>query len=200
MAADISATMVKELRDKTSAGIMDCKKALKESNGDIEKAVDYLRKKGLATAQKRSGRDASAGIIHSYIHMGGKIGVLVEVNCETDFVAKNEDFQEFVKGVAMHIAALNPIGLTKEDVPLDVVEKEKKIFEEKAKLQGKPENIIEKIVSGQVEKFYKDSCLMSQNYVKNPDVTITDLLNELVAKIGESIQIRRFVRYEIGEK
>ncbi len=200
MAADISATMVKELRDKTSAGIMDCKKALKESNGDIEKAIDYLRKKGLATAQKRSGRDASAGIVQSYIHMGGKIGVLVEVNCETDFVAKNEDFQEFVKGVAMHIAALNPIGLKKEDVPLDVVEKEKKIFEEKAKLQGKPENIIEKIVSGQVEKFYKDSCLMSQNYVKNPDVTITDLLNELVAKIGESIQIRRFVRYEIGEK
>ena len=197
---DISAAMVKELRDKTSSGIMDCKQALKESGGDIEKAVDFLRKKGLATAQKRAGRDTSSGIVYSYIHMGGKIGVLVEVNCETDFVAKNEEFEEFAKNIAMHIAASNPLGLQKEDISAEQVERERTISRERAIEQGKPEQILDKIVDGQIEKFYKDSCLLSQNYIKNPKITILDLLNELIAKIGESIRIKRFVRYEIGEK
>lgn len=195
---EISAALVKELRDKTGSGIMDCKQALKENNGDIEKALDFLRKKGLATAQKRSGRDAKEGVVQSYIHMGGKIGVMVEVNCETDFVAKNEDFQEFAKNVAMHIAAAAPMGLGPEEIPESVIAREREIYRERAIEQGKPANIIDKIVDGQVEKFYKDSCLMSQPYIKDPKLTITDLLTETIAKIGENIKIRRFARFQLG--
>ncbi len=197
--AEISATMVKELREKTGSGIMDCKNALKENDGDVEKALDFLRKKGLATAEKRSGRDAKEGVVQSYIHMGGKIGVLVEINCETDFVAKNDDFQEFSKNVAMHIAAAAPMGLGPEEIPADVIEKERVIYKERALEQGKPENIVDKIVDGQIEKFYKDSCLMSQAYVKDPKVTISDLVTETIAKMGEKIVISRFTRFQIGE-
>jgi elongation factor Ts len=195
---EISATLVKELRDKTGSGIMDCKQALKENNGDIEKALDFLRKKGLATAQKRSGRDAKEGVVQSYIHMGGKIGVLVEVNCETDFVAKNDDFLEFAKNVAMHIAAAAPMGLGPEEIPESVVAREREIYRERALEQGKPANIVDKIVDGQIEKFYKDSCLLSQPYIKDPKVTINDLLTETIAKIGENIKIRRFARFQLG--
>lgn len=195
---EISAALVKELRDKTGSGIMDCKQALKENAGDIEKALDFLRKKGLATAQKRSGRDAKEGVVQSYIHMGGKIGVMVEVNCETDFVAKNDDFQEFAKNVAMHIAAAAPMGLGPEEIPESVIAREREIYRERAIEQGKPANIIDKIVDGQVEKFYKDSCLMSQPYIKDPKLTITDLLTETIAKIGENIKIRRFARFQLG--
>ncbi len=197
--AEISAAMVKELREKTGSGIMDCKKALKESDGDVAQALDFLRKKGLAAAAKRSARATSEGTVMSYIHMGGKIGVMVEVNCETDFVAKNEDFQAFAKDVAMHIAAVNPAGLAPEDIPEEVVAKEREIYRERALEQGKPENIVDKIVEGQVQKFYKDSCLMSQAYVKNPQITIEDYTKEVIGKMGENIRVRRFVRYQLGE-
>ncbi|MCG8471220.1 MAG: translation elongation factor Ts [Desulfobacterales bacterium] len=197
--AEISAAMVKELREKTGSGIMDCKKALKESDGDVEKALEFLRKKGLAAAAKRSARATSEGTIMSYIHMGGKIGVMVEVNCETDFVAKNEDFQAFAKDVAMHIAAVNPAGLAPEDIPEEVVAKEREIYRERALEQGKPENIVDKIVDGQVQKFYKDACLLSQAYVKNPQITVEDYLKEVIGKMGENIRISRFVRYQLGE-
>ena len=197
--AKISAGMVKELREKTGAGMMDCKKALSEVNGDMEKAVEFLRKKGLATAQKRAGRALNEGIIQSYIHMTGKLGVLVEVNCETDFVAKNEDFQEFAKNIAMHIAASNPLGITPEDVPEDLIEKEKEIYRAQALEMGKPENVIDKIVEGKLKKFYEESCLLNQPYVRDTNISVADLLNELIAKIGENISIKRFVRYQIGE-
>jgi elongation factor Ts len=197
--AEISAEMVKELRQKTGSGIMDCKKALAECGGDLEKALDFLRKKGLATAQKRSGRETSEGIIESYIHMGGKIGVMVEVNCESDFVAKNEDFKDFARNIAMHIAAMNPVGVSPEDIPEDVVERERSIFREQALEMGKPEKMLEKIVEGKVNKFYKEASLMNQPYVKDPKLTVTDILNELIAKIGESIKIKRFVRFQLGE-
>lgn len=196
--SEISAAMVKELRDKTGSGIMDCKQALKENDGDVEKALDFLRKKGLATAQKRSGRDAKEGIIQSYIHMGGKIGVMVEVNCETDFVAKNEDFLEFAKNVAMHIAAAAPMGLEPSEIPEDVIAREREVYRDRALEQGKPANIVDKIVDGQIEKFYKDSCLMSQAYIRDPKLTIADILNETIAKIGENIKIRRFARFQLG--
>ncbi len=197
--ADISAEMVKELRQKTGSGIMDCKKALAECGGNLEKALDFLRKKGLATAQKRSGRETSEGIIESYIHMGGKIGVMVEVNCESDFVAKNEDFKDFARNVAMHIAAMNPVGINPEDVPAEVVERERQIFREQALEMGKPEKMLEKIVEGKVNKFYKEASLMSQPYVKDPKLTVADILNEVIAKIGENIKIKRFVRFQLGE-
>ncbi|MBW2486495.1 MAG: translation elongation factor Ts [Deltaproteobacteria bacterium] len=197
--AKISAGMVKELREKTGAGMMDCKKALSEVNGDMDKAVEFLRKKGLATAQKRAGRALNEGIIQSYIHMTGKLGVLVEVNCETDFVAKNEDFQEFAKNIAMHIAASNPLGITPEDVPEDLIEKEKEIYRAQALEMGKPENVIDKIVEGKLKKFYEESCLLNQPYVRDTDISVADLLAELIAKIGENISIKRFVRYQIGE-
>lgn len=197
--AEISAAMVKELREKTGSGIMDCKKALKESDGDVAQALDFLRKKGLAAAAKRSARATSEGTVMSYIHMGGKIGVMVEINCETDFVAKNDDFQAFAKDVAMHIAAVNPAGLAPEDIPEEVVAKEREIYRERALEQGKPENIVDKIVEGQVQKFYKDSCLMSQAYVKNPQITIEDYTKEVIGKMGENIRVRRFVRYQLGE-
>ncbi len=197
--ATISAKMVKELREKTSAGMMDCKQALKETDGDMEKAVDVLRKKGLATAQKRSGRAMSEGVVQTYIHMGGKLGVMVEVGCETDFVAKNEDFIAFAKDIAMHVAASNPLGITEEDVPAEMVAKEMEIYKAQALEMGKPENIVEKIAEGKMAKFYKDNCLLNQPFVKNPDVAVKDLLNELIAKIGENISVKRFARFQVGE-
>lgn len=197
--ANINAAMVKQLREKTGAGMMDCKNALSEVEGDVEKAIELLRKKGLATAQKRAGRALSEGMIQSYIHMTGKLGVLVEVNCETDFVAKNEDFQEFAKNIAMHIAATNPLGITPEDISQEIVEKEKEIYRAQALDMGKPENVIDKIVEGKLNKFYEESCLMNQPYVRDTDISIADLLNQMIAKIGENISIKRFVRYQIGE-
>ncbi|MCU0557066.1 MAG: translation elongation factor Ts [Desulfobacterales bacterium] len=197
--AAITAQLVKELREKTGVGMMDCKKALAESGGDMEKAVEFLRKKGLATAQKRAGRATSEGIVQSYIHMGGKIGVLVEVNCESDFVAKNEDFQGFAKNIAMHIAATNPVGIAPEDVPADVVAKEMEIYRGQAQEMGKPEKMLDKIAEGKMAKFFKDNCLLNQPYVRDPNLTIADLLNETIAKIGENISIRRFARFQIGD-
>ena len=196
---EVTAAMVKELREATGSGIMDCKKVLAEAEGDVQKAIELLRKKGLARAAKRAGRSTSEGIIYSYIHAGAKLGVLLEVNCESDFVAKTEDFEEFAKNVAMHIAATNPAGLSPEDVDPAVVEKEREIYKAQMLEEGKPENIIDKIVDGKVEKFYKDVCLMSQQYVKDPQKTIADVLKETIGKIGENIQIRRFARFQIGE-
>lgn len=195
----ITAAQVNELRKATGAGLMDCKKALAETGGDHEKAIDYLRKKGLAAASKKAGRVASEGAVGSYIHAGGKIGVLVEVNCETDFVARNENFQAFVKDIAMHIAAAAPQYVRREEVTADVVEREKDIYRAKARETGKPENIIEKIIEGQVNKFYADICLLEQQYVKDSDKTVQQFLNETIASIGENISIRRFVRYALGE-
>jgi elongation factor Ts len=191
--------MVKQLREKSGAGMMDCKKALTETGGDMEKAVDFLRKKGLATAAKRAGRATTEGVVMPYVHTGGKLGVMVEVNCETDFVAKSDDFQAFAKNVAMHIAAINPLGISPEDIPAELIDREKAIYIAQARETGKPDNVIEKIIEGKMAKFIKESCLMNQPYVKNPDITIADLLNELIAKIGENISIKRFVRYQIGE-
>ncbi len=196
-----TAKNVMELREMTGAGMMDCKKALTECNGDMEKAKDYLREKGLAAAAKKAGRIAAEGIVDSYIHMGGKIGVLVEVNCETDFVAKTDDFKNFVHNVAMQISAAKPTYIAKEEVPQDEIEKEKDILRAQAKGEPKPkpDAIIEKMVTGRIDKYYKEVCLLEQPYVKDQDVTINQLLNETVAKIGEKISIRRFVRYEMGE-
>lgn len=197
--AEISAAMVKELRQATGSGIMDCKKVLTEAQGDMEKAIDLLRKKGLAKAAKRAGRSTSEGIIYSYIHTGSRLGVLLEVNCESDFVAKTQDFETFAKNIAMHIAASNPVGLNPEDVDQAIVEKEREIYRAQMLKEGKPENIIDRIVDGKVEKFYKDVCLMSQPYVKDPQKTVTDVLKETIGKIGENIQIKRFARFQIGE-
>jgi elongation factor Ts len=195
----ISATLVKQLREKTGAGMMDCKQALVECDADMDKAVDFLRKKGLATAQKRAGRAMTEGTVQSYIHMGGKLGGMVEVNCETDFVAKNEDFLNFAKNIAMHIAATNPLGIRPEDVPEAVVNREKEIYQAQALEMGKPENVVPKIVEGKMNKFFKDNCLLNQPYVRDPELSVEDLLNELIAKIGENISIRRFARYQTGE-
>lgn len=196
----ITAKMVKELRDKTNAGMMDCKQALAETDGDMDKAIDFLRQKGLATARKRAGRATSEGVVHSYIHGNGKIGVMVEVNCETDFVAKNDQFLEFVHNVAMHVAASAPVCLDIDSVPADLLEREKEIFKAQALESGKPEKIIDKIIEGRIKKFYTEICLLEQPYVKDPDITIKDLLNETVAKIGENVNIRRFVRFQLGEE
>lgn len=198
--ATISAATVKELREKTGAGIMDCKEALSECNGDISKAVDFLRKKGLATAAKRASRATTEGIVESYIHMDSKLGVLVEINCETDFVAKNDDFKEFAKNIAMHITATNPVGIRQEDVPKETIDKEKEIYRAQVLEMGKPEKIVDKIVEGKLKKYFKDNCLMNQAYVRDPNITIEDLLNEMVAKIGENITIKRFARFKIGEE
>ena len=195
----ISAKMVMQLREKTGAGIMDCKGALSECNGDMDKAVDFLRKKGLATAAKRAGRAMTEGIVASYIHMDNKLGVLVEVNCETDFVAKNDDFKEFAKNIAMHIAATNPVGIRPEDVSEEIIAKEKEIYRGQVLEMGKPEKIADKIVEGKLQKYFKENCLIDQAYVRNPDMTVADLLNEMIAKIGENILIKRFVRFKIGE-
>mgnify|MGYP001348452892 CR=1 FL=1 len=196
---EITAALVKELREKTNAGMMDCKKALQDTGGDMEKAIDLLRQKGLAKALKRAGKEASEGMIHAYIHLGGRIGVLLEVNCETDFAAGSDDFVEFVKNVALHIAASNPLGINPEDIPQEVVEREKAIYMAQAQESGKPANILEKMVEGKMRKYFEESTLLQQKYVKDPDKTIQDYLNELVAKIGEKIIIRRFARYQLGE-
>ncbi|MBT8491005.1 MAG: translation elongation factor Ts [Deltaproteobacteria bacterium] len=196
--ATISAATVKQLREKTGAGIMDCKEALSECNGDISNAVDFLRKKGLATAAKRAGRATSEGIIESYIHMDSKLGVLVEINCETDFVAKNDDFKEFAKNIAMHITATNPVSIRPEDVPKETIDKEKEIYRAQVLDMGKPEQIADKIVDGKMKKYFKENCLMNQSYVRDPNITIDDLLNEMVGKIGENITIKRFARFKIG--
>lgn len=196
----ITTEMVKALREKTGCGMMDCKSALKEAKGDTEKAVDILRKKGLAAAARRAGRVTTEGIIDSYIHVGGKIGVLVEVNCESDFVARNIEFQAFTKDIAMQIAAQNPQYISREDVPDGIVEHEKDILRSQTTGEGKPEKVIDKIVEGRLEKFYSEVCLLDQPFIKDPKKTIKDLLAELTAKIGENIIIRRFVRYQLGEK
>lgn len=195
----ITAGQVKELREKTGSGIMDCKKALKETGGDVSAAIDYLREKGLASAKKKAGRIAAEGIVGSYIHSGAGIGVLVEVNCETDFVAKTDDFAVLVKDVAMHIAAMNPPCVRREDVDAQTLESEKNIFRTQALESGKPENIVEKIVEGKIEKYYKENCLMEQAFVKDPDKTIEGLVTEAIAALGENISIRRFTVYKVGE-
>jgi elongation factor Ts len=196
---DISADAVKKLREKTGVGLMDCKEALKQSNGDMEKAMDFLREKGLAKLQKRMGKVASEGSIVSYIHTGGKIGAMVEVNCETDFVANTKEFQEFAKDIAMQITASNPLYAKREDVPQDLVEKEKEIYKKQALESGKPEKILDKIADGKLEKFYQEICLVEQSYIKNPDITVKELVEELIVKMGEKILINRFVRFQLGE-
>lgn len=195
----IEASAVKELRERTGAGMMDCKKALTESNGDMEKAIEILREKGLAAAAKKAGRIASEGIVESYIHGGGRIGVLIEVNSETDFVAKNEEFRQFVKDMAMQVAAANPLYVKREEVDPSVIEKEKEIYRVQALNEGKPEKIVEKMVEGRVEKYYKEICLLEQPFIKDTDKTVQEVLNGMIAKIGENLSIRRFVRFEKGE-
>jgi elongation factor Ts len=195
----ITSDVVKKLRDKTGVGMMDCKKALEETNGDFEKAVEALRKKGIDVANKRSGRQASQGTVAAYIHMGGKIGVLVEVNCESDFVAKSDNFNNFVKDVSMQIAAANPEWVTRDEVPQEVLDKEKEILKEQALKTGKPEKVLDKIVEGKLIKFYSERCLIDQPFVKDQDRTIKQLLEELMAKTGEKCLVRRFVRYQVGE-
>lgn len=197
--AEITAALVKELRERTGAGMMDCKKALSATDGDLEKAIDFLREKGLAAAAKKAGRVAAEGLVEAYIHGGGRIGVLVEVNCETDFVAKTDAFKELVKDIAMHIAATKPSYLKREEVPTAELEHEQAVLAEQARNEGKPEKIIEKMVAGRIEKYYKEVCLMEQPFVKDPDKTISDLITESIAKIGENISIRRFTRYQLGE-
>ena len=197
--AEITAALVKELRERTGAGMMDCKKALSATDGDLEKAIDFLREEGLAAAAKKAGRVAAEGLVEAYIHGGGRIGVLVEVNCETDFVAKTDAFKELVKDIAMHIAATNPSYLKREEVPTAELEHEQAVLAEQARNEGKPEKIIEKMVAGRIEKYYKEVCLMEQPFVKDPDKTISDLITESIAKIGENISIRRFTRYQLGE-
>ena len=195
---EITAKMVKELRESTGAGMMDCKKALGECDGDMDKAVDYLRKKGIASASKKEGRATSQGIVGSYIHMGGKVGVLVEVACETDFVARTDNFQDFVHNVAMHIAAASPLAVTREEVDSSLIEKEKEIYRAQMEEQGKPAEMIEKIVGGKVDKYYSEIVLMEQKYVKDPDVTIEDYLKSTIGELGENMQIKRFTRFQIG--
>ena len=195
---NITSQMVKELRDKTNAGMMDCKKALMEVEGDMEKAVDFLRQKGLAVAAKRAGKDAKEGIVEAYIHAGGKLGVLVEVTCETDFVAKTDDFKTFARDVAMHIAAANPVAIRREDVPEDILTREREIYINQAVESGKPQQIAEKMVTGKMEKYLAEICLLEQKFVKNPDLSMQDLLNDLVVKMGENISIKSFTRYQIG--
>jgi elongation factor Ts len=193
-------TLVKELRGKTGAGILDCQNALKETDSDIEKAIDLLRQRGLAAAQKKAGRETKEGVISSYIHAGSKIGVLVEVNCETDFVARNEEFQELVKDVALQIAAANPSYVKRAQVPSEQVEREKAIYLAQAKELGKPEAATEKIVQGKLEKFYQENCLLEQSFIKDPNVSITEILTQKIAKLGENISIARFTRYQLGQE
>lgn len=193
------ANQVKELRERTGAGFLECKKALEETKNDLEKAINYLREKGLAAAHKKQGRVAKDGRVHAYIHGNGKVGVLVEVNCETDFVAKTDEFQSFVNNVALHIAAANPRYLVKDQVPAEDVDKEKAIFRVQAEESGKKGPVIEKIVEGKIGKFYEEVCLLHQKYVKEPEKSIEDLVKETIAKLGENIAIRRFVRFQLGE-
>jgi elongation factor Ts len=195
----VTPQMVKELRERTGAGMMDCKNALLETKGDMEQAIDHLRKKGLASAAKKAGRVTAEGMVGSYIHMGGKIGVLVEVNCETDFVARTDDFQELVKDIAMHIAAADPRFVRREEVTQDVLDRERAIYRERTLAEGKPEKIVDKIVEGRMEKFYGESVLLEQPFIKDPDKTVLQLVNETIAKIGENINVRRFARFKLGE-
>jgi len=195
----ISAAQIKDLRTQTGAGILDCRKALQESDGDVEKAIDWLRAKGVAKAAKKATRAATQGLVFSYIHAGGKLGVLLEVNCETDFVARGDDFGELCKDVAMHVAAMNPQWVKREEVPADVIEREKAVFIQQAVEAGKPEHIAEKMVVGKLKKFYKENCLLEQAFVKDEDLTIEQLQTNFVAKCGENVQIRRFVRWALGE-
>ncbi|MGY8823141.1 MAG: translation elongation factor Ts [Candidatus Latescibacterota bacterium] len=198
--AEISAKDVMQLRKQTGLGMMDCKKAMQETDGDLDKAIEYLRKQGMAAVEKRAGRDATDGLIISYIHPGSRLGVLVEVNCETDFVARTDDFQQFAKDVAMHIAASQPMAVDREAIAPELIEKEKAIFLEQAKNEGKPENIAEKIVQGRVEKYFQENCLLEQPFVKNPDQTIEEMITDLTAKIGEKIGVRRFASFRLGEE
>jgi elongation factor Ts len=195
---NITSQMVKDLRDKTGAGMMDCKKALSENDGDMEKAIDFLRQKGLAVAAKRAGRATSEGVVETYIHAGGKLGVMVELNCETDFVAKTDGFRKFARDVAMHIAAANPVSLSRSDVPEDIVERERQIYIQQALESGKPESIVEKMVAGKVDRFLSEICLLEQKFVKNPEVSVQDMLTELIGKMGENVSIRRFSRFQVG--
>lgn len=195
----VDAKAVKELRERTGAGMLDCKKALEEANGDITKAAELLREKGLSAAANKAGRIATEGTVESYIHAGGRIGVLVEINCETDFVGKTDSFKEFARDIAMQIAAASPQYVRREEVPAEAVEKEKEILKAQALNEGKPEKIVEKMVEGRISKFYEEYCLMEQPFVKDPDKTVSQLLNEKISTIGENISIRRFVRYELGE-
>ncbi len=195
---NITSQMVKELRDKTNAGMMDCKKALAENNGDMEKAVDFLRQKGLAIAAKRADRSTSEGTIETYIHSGSKLGVMIELNCETDFVAKTEAFVAFAKDLAMQIAATNPVSICREDVPPEVLQREKDIYTQQAIDSGKPANIAEKIVAGKIDKYYAEVCLLEQKFIKNPDLSIQDKLNELIGTMGENISVKRYVRMQVG--
>ncbi|HWV35134.1 MAG TPA: translation elongation factor Ts [Thermomicrobiales bacterium] len=195
----ITAAQVKELRDRTGAGMLECKKALEEANGSIEAAIDILRAKGAAKAAKRAAREASEGAIGSYVHMGGKIGVLVEVNCETDFVARTEDFQALVRDIAMHIAAANPLAVSAEEIPEEVVERERAVFREQVRNEGKPENLWDRIVEGKVKRFYQENTLLDQAFVKDPDKTVGQLVTEVSARTGENIVVRRFVRYALGD-
>ena len=196
---EISAKLVKDLREKTGAGMMDCKNALVEAKGDLDQAIIVLRKKGLASAQKKATRIAAEGMIGHYIHAGGKLGVLVEVNSETDFAARSDDFQALVKDIAMHIAAQNPLYVRREDVPAEVLEKEKEIYKDQARASGKPANIVDKIAEGKLESYYEMACLYDQKFVKDPNITVKELINNLVSRIGENIQVRRFARFKTGE-
>jgi elongation factor Ts len=196
---EISAGAIKELRQRTGVGVMDCKKALVECAGKVDKAIDLLRKKGLAKAAKRAGRETAEGLITAYIHPGAKIGVLVDVNCETDFVAKTKDFQNLAKEIAMHIAAMNPVAISREDVKAEVIAKEKEILRAEASTSGKPKKVVDKIVEGRLEKFFTEHCLLEQAYIKNPEITVKDLIYDTVAKLGENIVVRRFIRYQLGE-
>lgn len=195
----VSASVVKELREKTGAGMMDCKKALQETGGDLEKATEFLRKKGLADAAKKSGRIASEGLVHAYIHAGGRIGVLVEVNCETDFVARTDKFREFVNNLALHIAASNPRWLDRESVPAADLARERTFLQEQAAESGKPPQVVEKMVQGRLEKFLKENCLLHQGYVKDPDLAVGDYVKRTISEIGENIRVRRYERFELGE-
>jgi elongation factor Ts len=197
--AEVTATLIKDLRERTGAGMADCKKALTEVGGDMDKAIDYLRTKGLAKAAKKAGREATEGAVVSYIHGGGRIGVLVEINCETDFVARNEDFQAFTRDVALQIAAMNPQFVRREEVAQDVIDRERDVLVAKAKETGKPDPVVQKMVDGQITKWLKEICLLDQAWVKDGDKTIDQVQQELIAKIGENIKVRRFVRFELGE-
>ena len=195
---EITSAMVKELRETTGVGMMDCKKALMETGGDIEKAVEYLRKKGLSAAEKKAHRSTNEGVVGSYIHSNNKIGVLIEVNCETDFVARNEKFQEMVRNIAMQVAAASPRWVSSEDVPQDVMEKEREIYREQLKESGKPEKVIDQIVEGKLNKFFKENCLIEQDYIRESNMAVKDYISSVIAVLGENLQVRRFVRYEVG--
>ena len=196
---EVSANAVKDLREKTGAGMMDCKKALAETGGDLQKAIDYLRQKGLAAAAKKADRVAADGAVGAYVHPGGKIGVLVEINCETDFVARTAEFQSLLKDIAMQVAAANPRYLRREEVPAAELDKEKAIYRQQALETGKPEKVVDKIVEGKIERFYSEACLLEQAFIKDPDKKVTDIVNESIGRLGENIQIRRFSRYHLGE-